>query len=395
MDDGRVYGEYQFHAAGTGRWSSRGVQVHNLKRLPDPKDFDPNKAIEVTLCGNHKKMSKAYPNPLATIGLLMRPLIMAPEGYELWGADFSGIEARVTAWLAGEESKLEVVRRFDRGEGPDPYIVAAAKIFGVDVKAITKEQRQVGKAAELAFGFQGGLGAFRKFSPANVSERGQAGGGRAGGGPRSAQGEGQRLGLVDKMTSDFTDEEIHDIKDKWRAAHPNICKMWFALNDAFWNCIKHPDIPYSVNRRIVLQYDLDSFLLPIVWLTLPSGRQLAYPDAKIRRPLPYEKQDENTGRGVYFKDNSSGRWFDTRMYGGLCCENVVQAVARDLLAEALKRLDTAGFKIVTHTHDEVVCEERLRSKRYKQFEAIMNMSPDWARGLPIIAKPWQDQRYVK
>ena len=382
--DGYVRGEYQFHAAGTGRWASRGIQVHNLKRLPE--DFNYAAAIKVAVQGDRAKMAAAYSNPLATIGLLMRPLIAAPAGAELWGADFSGIEARVTAWLAKEERKLNVFRAYDAGKGPDPYVVAAGVIFHCSTDKITKAQRQVGKAAELAFGFQGGLGAFRKFSPnvENPNWKGPFG--------KNRERDGDKFRDVAQQVEGFTDEEIQLIKNEWRDAHPNIREMWFALNDAFWDCVKNPGLVYSVNHRIQLQYDPDGFRLPIIWLTLPSGRQLSYPGVKIRRAQASEKQD---GRGVYFKDNSSGRWRDVRAYGGLITENVVQAVARDLLAEALKRLDANNFKIVTHTHDEVVCEERKGSNRFGEFTQIMNTVPSWAKGLPIVAKPWRDTRYVK
>jgi DNA polymerase len=359
-----------------------------LKRLPD--DFDHDAVIKVALQGDRKKMATAYPNPLATIGLLMRPLITSEPKHELWGADFSGIEARVTAWLAGEESKLEVFRKYDRKEGPDPYIVTAAIIFKCRIDQVTKEMRQVGKACELAFGFQGGINAFRRFSPASappISTTSQSSwqkrhAGRSGG------------EVSNQIDSSFSDEKIEEIKNAWRAAHPNIKKYWFALNDAFWDAMHHPGITYSINRRVTIEFLLDSFRLPILWLTLPSGRQLSYPDIKIRKASPYEK-DFGKGRGVYFMDNTQGRWRGVRVYGGLITENVVQAVARDLLAEAIKRLDEANFKIVTHTHDEVVVEERKDSNRFGQFNEIMNATPDWAEGLPIVAKPWQDVRYVK
>jgi DNA polymerase len=386
--DGRVRGEFQFHAAGTGRWSSRGVQVHNLKRLPDAKDFDCDAAIKVAMQSCHKKMAKAYPNPLATVGLLMRPLIVSQDKHELWGADFSGIEARVTAWLAGEEKKLDVFRAYDAGNGFDPYIVAAAIIFKCTADKVTKEQRQVGKAAELAFGFQGGLGAFRKFSPntENVTWKGPFG--------QNRERDGDKFRGVAKQVEGFSDDEIEVIKNAWRAAHPKINQSWCALNDAFWDAMHHSSIQYSVNRRVTLEYDRDSFRIPVLWLTLPSGRQLSYPDIKIRKASPVEK-DFGRGRGVYFMDNTQGRWRGVRVYGGLITENVVQAVARDLLADALKRLDEAGFKIVTHTHDEVVCEERKGSNRFEQFNDIMNAVPSWAAGLPLMAKGWRDVRYVK
>ncbi len=356
--DNRVRGEFQFHAAGTGRWSSRGVQVHNLKRLPD--GFDYEAVIKSVHCCRYAQMARSFTDPLQAIGTLMRPLICAAPGHELWGADFSGIEARVTAWLADEQRKLDVFRDYDAGKGPDPYVVAAAIIYKCTPEQVTKEQRQVGKACELAFGFQGGIKAFRKFS----------------------------------SDDSFTDDEVEDIKQAWRDAHPKICSLWYGLNDAFWSAARTPMQLQTINRRIMVCFDTESLTLPLIWMTLPSGRQLAYPDARIRTPKFYEP-NAGSGRGVYFNDNSMGRWRDVRVYGGLICENAVQAVARDLLAEALKRLNAAGFSIVTHTHDEVCVEEPKNSKRFKKFTRLMNVVPEWAAGLPIVAKPWRAERYVK
>ena len=386
--DGRVRGEFQFHAAGTGRWSSRGVQVHNLKRIPD--DFDSEAVIKVIREGDYKLANKTYPNPLKVIGTLMRPLIVAAPGHELWGADFSGIEARITAWLAGEKSKLNVFRAYDAGKGPDPYIVTAAIIFKCSPEKVTKDQRQVGKAAELAFGFQGGLGAFRKFSPNlnvdNPEWKGPFG--------KNWERDGDKFRNVAKQTEGFSDEEIENIKQAWRRAHPKICALWYNLNDAFWDAAHNPNQLQIIRPSgIEIVFNKTDFCLPVIWMTLPSGRQLVYPDIQVRS-AEYREKDVS-GRGVYFMDNTQGKWWAVRVYGGFLCENIVQAVARDLLAKALLQLDRAGFKIVTHTHDEVCVEEPKGSKRFKQFTEIMNAVPDWAKGLPVMAKGWQSDRYTK
>lgn len=351
--EGRIRGAYQFHSAGTGRWSSKGAQVHNLKRLPD--DFDVEKAIKVIGSGSYTKVRKVYNNPLEVIGTLMRPMIIAEPGNELWGADFSGIEARVTAWVAHEETKLNVFRAYDAGKGFDPYIVAAAKIYKIPEAQIVKEQRQVGKACELAFGFQGGVKAFRKFSAGS-----------------------------------FSDDEVDEFKEAWRTAHPNIAKYWRDLNDAFHEAVTLGELQSCFD--ITIEYSKEAFRLPTVFLRLPSGRMIVYPDIGMRKGY---RDGQPEGRGVYFKDNTAGQWRDVRVYGGLIMENLVQGIARDLLAEAMMRLDAAGFEIVGHTHDEVLVEEPLGSKRLDQFNKIMNTVPDWAEGLPIVAKSWTDKRYVK
>ena len=225
-NDGRIRGSFIYHAAGTGRWSSRGAQVHNLKR-PQTKDME--RAVEVIGTGDIRLAMKEYKNPLSVIGDCIRAMIIAKPGHVLIGGDFSGIEARLTAWLANEEFKLEVFRAYDAGLGPDPYIIAAAAISDVDPQVIVQglkdeepkaiEQRQLGKGAELAFGFQGGVKAYRRF-------------------------------MSDEANAKLDDKQIEDIKNKWRAAHPKIEKMWHSLKNACERAVINEDTeddPRSVN----------------------------------------------------------------------------------------------------------------------------------------------------
>lgn len=372
----RVHNAFVYHAAGTGRWSSRGVQLHNLKRVDTELVEDVAKAVRVIGTGDFDRARKEYGNPLAIIGSLIRAMITAAPGCMLLGADFSGIEARVTAWLAGEMSKLAAFRAYDAGKGPDPYIIAAAWIFGIDASQLeadcklklpaAKAMRQVGKACELAFGFQGGLGAYKKFDP----------------------------------DTSFTDEEIHKFKNTWRKNHPNIEAMWSNLNTAAYRAVRNPGQRWISKRyRLAFECDHNGYF----WITLPSKRRLCYPEARICQVWtpPGTGLVLETERGgtptLIFKDNASGQWRDVKIYGGLLTENLAQAISRDLLAEAMLRLDRAGFPIVGHVHDETVCEVKQSevNKQKPEFQRLMTVVPDWADGLPIVAKAWTDTRYVK
>lgn len=389
-DNGRVRGAFVYHAAGTGRWSSRGAQLHNLKRLGMEAN-EIEAALKVIRSGSFKQASKHYDQPLAVIGDLIRAMVAAPKGHVLMGADFSGIEARVTAWLAGETSKLLAFEAYDRGEGPDPYIIAAADIFGVDpfelarlfkagdVKA--REQRQLGKAGVLAFGFGGGINAYKRFLPPSIT---------------------------------MTDDELEKIKNAWRAKHKKVCGLWRGLKDATWNVIKRGHAQ-NIGKYLSMYNDVDSNMIGLV---LPSGRHLAYPDMRIIRGFKTETgqiietpfvtrkiYDDNNNvvreekvparEMIVMKDNSGGRWRDVSWWYGITMENAVQAIARDLLAEAMVRIDKAGFSIVGHVHDECIIEvkacdvEKIKPK----FEKLMVTLPNWAAGLPVVANAWVNDRY--
>ena len=363
--------------------SSHGVQVHNLKK---PKTKDITRALKVIESGNYLRMLEHYDNPMLVIGDCIRSMIMAPPGHTLYGADFSGIEARVTAWVAGETSKLEVFRKFDRTQDPldDPYVVAAAKIFRLEPKDIDKFKRDIGKACELAFGFQGGVNAFRRFQPAGaiptqvpahdhwVKRHGKF----------DTTANKEAMAEFNKL---FTDPEIDEIKRKWRAAHPNIERFWHAINKAALEAIRKPGTVMGCGSYIAVEYIAEA---PLLWITLPSGRRITYPNIKLA------KSDTGWGTDAKFMDNSAGQWRQVTIYGGLLTENIVQGIARDLLAEAMLSIDAAGYKIVAHIHDECVIEVPLNSDLEK-FNKLMMMVPAWAEGLPICVKAWESQRYVK
>ena len=377
--DGRVRGAFVYHSAGTGRWSSRGAQVHNLKRMTEESAAAIEATVRDLLTGNYKLLKTKYARPLQVIGDNIRTVICAAPGNVLVGADFSGIEARITAWLAGEERKLKVFRDYDAGIGPDPYVVAAAGIYRVQADQIDRPKRQVGKGAELAFGFQGGVNAYKKFEPAGA----------------------------------FTDEEIDGFKIRWRRLHPNIVALWGALKYAGDRIAKQ-----AVQVKRGADRTIDPVPVRGVWfeynngfmfVVLPSGRRISYPDIdRARRARQFYQIEKPADRDssigeleTCFMDNSSGRWHHVFLYGGMCLENLVQGIARDLLAEAMVRVEKAGLPIVAHVHDECLCEvpKKHAGEVAKQFTKLMTELPDWAKDtgyeLPVVAKPFVSLRYVK
>jgi DNA polymerase len=297
--DDRIRGAFRYHGAATGRWSGEGFQAQNLKR-PVVDDLDA--AIAAVATGNYEHVKSLYPKPLAVVGDCSRAMICAAPEHVLIGADCSSIESRVLAWAAGESWKLDSYRRFDATHDPrdEPYCITACKIFGKLNGTYTKDdpERNVGKTCDLAFGYAGGLGAWRKFEPDR-----------------------------------FTDDEVKAFIRGWRQAHPEIKRLWDRLDRAAWTAVQERG---RVVRCGVVRFQCNGTFLQ---LTLPSGRKLSYPQPRIIG-------DEHE-QHVVFADNAAGQFADCRhgqgAYGGLWCENVVSGIARDLLADAMLRIEAAGY----------------------------------------------------
>ena len=348
--DDRLRGAFKYHGAATGRWSGEGYQPQNLKR---PAVGDVDAAIAAVATGDYQHVKALYERPLAVVGDCSRSMITAAPGHVLIGADFSSIESRVLAWVAGETWKLDSYRRFDASQDPrdEPYCITACKIFRVPDGTYTKEspERAVGKIADLALGYQGGVKAFRAFEP----ER-------------------------------FTDEEIEDFKKKWRDTHPCIRQFWHDVDRAAWTAVRQRGRVVQCGR--VFFKCTGAFLQ----LKLPSGRKLSY-------PFPRIEIEDLRHQAVVFADNAAGQFKDVRhgngAYGGLWTENVVSAIARDVLAEAMQRVETAGYAIALTVHDEIVAEVPIGFGCAEQFTDLMTHKPVWALDLPIAASAWSGQRY--
>jgi DNA polymerase len=349
--DGRVRGAFRYHGAATGRWAGQGFQPQNLKRAPE----DLEERIAAVATGDYAHVAKLYPKPLAVIGDISRPLICAAPGHVLVGADFSAIESRVLAWAADEMWKVECYRHFDATQDPkdEPYCTTACKLLRVPEGSITpadKDARAIGKTADLALGYMGSVNAWRKF---DSSDR-------------------------------YSDDQIKQFVTEWRAAHPKIKQFWYDLDRAAWDAVHERG--RTVDCGPVAFHCTGAFL----FLKLPSGRTLAYPH-------PHIKVDgEHTA--VVFMDNAAGRWCECRggagAYGGTWSENLTQAISRDLLVAAMLRVEAAGFPIVLHVHDEIVCEVPEGSVDEK-FTQLMTQVLSWAPTLPIAAKAWTNTRYCK
>jgi DNA polymerase len=350
-NDDRVRGAFRYHGASTGRWVGEGFQPQNLKR---PAVDDLAAAIAAVATGDYEHVRKLYPRPLSIIGDCSRSMIIAAPGHVLIGADFASIESRVLAWVAGEEWKLDSYRHFDATRDPrdEPYCITACKIFGVANGSFDKSspERGIGKTCDLAFGYAGGLGAWRKFQP------------------------GQ-----------FSDQEVEKFKTDWRAAHPAIKRFWHKIDRAAWTAVRERG---RITHCGPVAFRCTGAFLQ---LKLPSGRKLSYPQPRI-------VGDEHE-QSVVFADNGAGQFKDCRhgngAYGGLWTENVVSGIARDLLADAMLRFEAAGYPIVLHVHDEIVAEVPQGCGSSEDFTHLMTRKPLWALELPIAAGAWSGPRYCK
>jgi Toprim domain/CHC2 zinc finger len=344
--DSRLRGTLRFHAAGTGRWSGRGYQPQNLKKV---ETTDTDAAVDAILAGDIDRI-RELGAPLTVAGDISRSIICAAPGHVLIGGDFSAIESRVLAWLAGEDWKLENYRQFDATGDPalEPYCVTASKMLGRMVTPDDEAGRQIGKVGDLALGYGGSIGAWRRFNANDERPDG---------------------------------EILQNIAD-WRRAHPAIGKFWKDIRRAALQAV-HTGQQIELGR---LSFVTENGTLRMV---LPSGRAVSYPQARLG-PGKFEGTRE-----VYFKDNARGAWTEVNSWYGLLTENVVQAIARDLLAAAIVRLEAANFSVTLHIHDEVVCEVPEQFSSVEDFLRLLTELPEWATGLPIAAKAWTGKRYAK
>jgi DNA polymerase len=331
-----------------------------------------------------------YGQPTTVISDCLRAFITAAPGKDLITVDFSAIEARVVAWLADEEAVLEIFRTHGK-----IYEHAASLIYGIPIDQVTKEQRQIGKVAILALGFQGGVGAFQsmaaaysvRMEPAFTGLWAVASDSNRDRAEASWKKNGRKyeISREEYIASDLT-------KMAWREANPHIVRYWYALEEAAISAIMHPGQTFSAGpkNRSVKYRVVGSFL----WCRLPSGRVLCYPYPKLQ-PIKTPFGTVKEGITYMAEDATTRKWSRQKAYGGLLTENVTQAVARDLLAEALQRLENKDYPVVMHVHDEIVCEVPIEFGSLKEMEAIVAQVPVWAEGLPISAEGWRGKRYRK
>ncbi len=345
--DNRIRGLLQFYGANrTGRWAGRLVQVQNLPKNDLP---DLDLARQLLIAGEYETLELLYESVPAVLSQLIRTAFVPAEGRRFIVADFSAIEARVVAWYAGEKWRLDVFNTHGK-----IYEASAAAMFKVPIETITKGNplRQKGKIAELALGYQGGVGALINMGAL-------------------------KMGLKE--------EELPELVNTWRQANPAIVQFWYDVERAAIEAVRDKTAVH-LHHGLVFSYESG-----ILFIRLPSGRRLAYvrprieTDERFGKPaLTYEGAEQGTKQ-----------WGRINTYGGKLVENIVQATARDCLAEAMLRLDAAGYKIVMHVHDEVVLEMPHSTGSLEEVCEIMSQPIKWAPGLPLQADGFECDYYKK
>ena len=352
-EDGRVRGLLQFYGANrTGRWAGRLVQVQNLPRnyLSDLDD-----ARNMVKRRDLLTLDILYDNIPDTLSQLIRTAFVPEEGKKFVIADFSAIEARVIAWLAGEQWRLDVFRTHGK-----IYEASASQMFGVDISTIAKGKenyhlRQKGKVAELALGYQGSSGALMAMGAINMG---------------------------------LTEEELPEIVRMWRNSNKRIVDLWYAVGNAATEVVLN-GTRQAVNGILFSREGDLTKGLDFLTVTLPSGRKLHYVS-------PGTRENSWGATVITYKapNQVSGKWETAETYGGKLVENIVQAIARDCLAATILKLTDKGYKIVMHIHDEVVLEAPM-DVTVKEVCDLMGEELRWAKGLILRADGFETEYYKK
>lgn len=352
-EDDRARGIMQFYGGHTGRWAGRSLQPQNLARNTMPDD-ELDVAREFVKMGDFESLEMIFGEPAPIFSQLVRTAFIPSPGNRFIVSDFSAIEARVIAWIAGEEWRLEVFRN----DG-DIYCESASHIYHVPVvkHGINGELRQRGKVAELALGYGGAVRAMKKMD----------------------------------TSGSVPEDEMQGIVTQWRAESPNIVRMWRDCQDAAVSVIRG-----NQPKRVLRSLQGTEFYVklvdgtPVLFIQLPSGRPIAYWDPKV--------MDTEMGpRITYMTQNQTTRkWERCETYGGKLTENIVQSVARDCLAEKMKLLESMGYPIVFHVHDEMILDVPREDKEAAALvDRIMGEPIDWAPGLPLKGGTYECDFYRK
>lgn len=367
--DSRVRGSLQYYGANTGRWAGRGIQPQNLQR----DSFDEEAIAEILKLGVFE-VDEKHGCVMQAVSKCMRGMLGAAPGKKILCADFASIEARVLAWLAGETKKVAAF-----AAGKDIYVLNAVDIYRIPAEKITKDQRLIGKVCELALGYQGWLGAFQSM----------------------AQVYGAKINIDKELAHekfkkgrDITAEEEKEIREQkegqiiqaWRASNSKIVEFWAGVQAAAIAAVKtgqqheYGRIKFGIRGRFL-------------HCRLPSGRLLSYCDPATEMTKTKYGVEKEVVTFVGW-DAEINKWCKQYTYGGKITENIVQAIARDLLRDALFRLEDRKFNTVLHVHDEIISEEDLKAD-LEFFIKTMAEVPEWATGCPIAAEGWEGKRYKK
>lgn len=347
--DGRIRGILQFYGANrTGRWAGRLLQVQNLPRNYLNEIEFARKLIKEKDVEAIEWMYNSVPD---TLKQLIRTGLVAKDGHRFIISDFSAIEARIIAWYANQEWVLDVFRTHGK-----IYEATATQMFHLgSVEDFNwksnegKDMRQRGKVATLALGYQGGPGALKAMGA---------------------------------LEQGIKEDELQDIVDRWRDANKRIRSFWYDTQKAVIDCLQNGGI--KKGPRGLKFFKKSGFL----FIQLPSGRKLAYAKAHL--------EEGNYGPAVFYEGQGDKVVFTKQQtYGGKLVENIVQATARDILAEALIRLEKDGYPIVFHVHDEAVAEVPEGIHSIEEMNRIMSVVPEWAEGLPLSAEGFETKFYMK
>lgn len=338
--DGRVRGCFQFYGARTGRWAGRNIQLQNL---PQNKMADLEQARSLVRAGDYDSVRLLYDSTPDVLSQLIRTALIPSPGRTFFVADFSAIEARVIAWLAGEQWRQQVF-----AEGKDIYCASASQMFGVPVEkhGVNGHLRQKGKIAELALGYGGSVGALKAMGAIEMG---------------------------------LQEEELKPLVDAWRTANPQIVKLWWEVDRAVTRAVRDKTATETHSIRFTCQSGM-------LFIALPSGRQLAYVKPRIG-------ENQFGGSAItYMGTNAAKQWACLESYGPKFVENIVQAISRDILCHAMQALRDCA--IVAHVHDEVI----LEADPGMSLEAVcerMGRTPPWAQGLLLRADGYATPFYKK
>ena len=341
--DGRVRCSFVYYGAVTGRWSSHRLQLHNMPRSGAAEYVDA--CLAAFNRGDLELIRRDYEGVMAAAASCLRAMIIPAPGKDFVCADFSSIEGRVLAWLAEEETALDVYLK-----RRDPYKVNAVQIYGVDYDSVSKDQRQVGKVAELELGFQCGVDKYQQ----KCAEFGV----------------------------ELTHEQADTVVRQWRSARPMTTSLWYELDKHAKNAIRCPGGVFAYKK---VAFRCDGRLLQ---MRIPSGRTLCYLSPEI---VPVEINGRQREE-IWYLNNNGNR---DKLYGGKLTENLTQAVARDLLANAIFNVEARGYRVVLHVHDELVAEVPEGFGSVEELCDLMCHLPPWADGLPLKAEGWRGKRYRK
>jgi len=381
-DGNRLHGNIMYHGASTGRWVSTGVNLQNIAR----PTLDADKCIQLIETRDIESFSKEGIDPIEALSSSIRGMLIPTRGQKFIVGDYASIEARALAWLAGQKDKLEIFR----GDGKI-YEHTASLMFRKPLEKITKEDRFLGKIAELACGYGGGAKAFYL--------------------------------MAENYGVDISKERANKLKNDWRRANPHIVKFWGNIEKCAKDSIRYGVLRKYRNIQFITK---NNFL----WCKLPSGRTLAYyhPVCKAEKVLCYtvdsvggatstevyngaihgekkyffEEARKNGAEPYEFDssvieflgtDSRTRKWSKQKTYGAKLVENITQAVSRDIMANSMLLLENSGYSIVLTVHDEIISETARGDQ--KEFKALMEKTPDWADGLPVSVEAYETGRYKK